>query len=67
MKVGDKVTSKSGASYELLESLAYRGRKGCRNPMCTTKGDPDECYGWHCPRCHAPCSMVGHKCPEEVA
>lgn len=37
------VTSPAGA--------AYRGKAGCADIMCTSKGDPDCCYGWHCLFC----------------
>lgn len=45
--------------------LAYRGKDGCRHVLCTRDGRPDaldRCFGWHCPRCHEPCSLQGHDC-----
>jgi hypothetical protein len=51
--------------YEVGRQLAYRGKAGCTDVMCTRgPGWPETCYGWHCPTCHRPTSMMGHDCPE---
>jgi hypothetical protein len=39
---------------------SYRGKVGCRDIRCTTKGDPDQCYGWHCILCDGPANCQGH-------
>lgn len=38
---------------------AYRGRVGCKDPLCSTDGHPDRCYGWHCVFCHGRSNMQG--------
>lgn len=61
MKEGDTFTADSGEKYTLLEQVAYRGKPGCTNPLCTRSPSyPDCCFGWHCPRCDKPCSSQGH-------
>lgn len=34
--------------------VAYRGKAGCKNWLCTMDGNPDRCYGWHCVWCDGP-------------
>jgi hypothetical protein len=59
---GDKLTGENGETFTVGAMVAYRGRKGCTNVTCTRIGD--DCYGWHCSRCDAPCSSQGHfNCP----
>lgn len=52
--------------FQLLGPVAYRGKKGCLSVTCTRRhidGKMDEdCFGWHCSYCDAPCSMMGHRC-----
>lgn len=58
--------------YTIIGPLAYRGKKGCENPVCTQlclgqdeNGRPvfgESCYGWHCSYCDEPCSSQGHGC-----
>jgi hypothetical protein len=51
--------------------LAYQGKKDCTDPRCRGLGGPEGrmpgCLGWHCPRCHAPVSMMGHTCSTNAA
>ena len=55
--------------YEIGPALAYEGKEGCSDTHCRRRiidGVPDwsRCHGYHCPHCHAPCSMFGHRdCP----
>jgi hypothetical protein len=39
---------------------AYRGKAGCRNMLCTSDGNPDRCYGWHCLHCDGPSNVQGY-------
>ena len=54
------------SDMQMLGPLAYRGKKNCDDVTCTrlwADGKMSEdCYGWHCPYCDAPCSMMGHRC-----
>jgi hypothetical protein len=63
---GDKITL-NGEEWTVVQHMAYRGNSTCTSPWCTRDGrrplgEPG-CYGWHCSQCHAPTSMMGHKCP----
>jgi hypothetical protein len=62
MREGEVLKGDNGASFKLLEPIAYRGKAGCQDPGCTRDGNPARCYGWHCSRCDEPCSMMGHRC-----
>jgi len=53
--------------YTLIRALAYRGKEGCENVVCTRLHWDEvgrSCYGWHCATCDEPCSSQGHNCPQ---
>lgn len=62
VKPGDIVTADSGARFVIHEPIAYQGDDDCTNMTCSRRDG--KCVGYHCPTCGAPCSMMGHKCPE---
>lgn len=39
---------------------AYRGKPGCKSPLCTQDGNPDRCYGWHCLYCDGTSNCQGN-------
>lgn len=39
--------------------VAYRGKAGCKNILCSRDGNPDRCYGWHCLICDGPSNCQG--------
>ena len=53
-------------SYRVLGPIAYMGKKGCTDMRCRRYFGPDgmsdDCIGYHCSYCDAPCSMMGHRC-----
>ncbi len=55
----------------LIGPLAYQGKKGCQDPVCIhffIDGKMSEdCYGYHCSYCDAPCSSQGHGCDASEA
>jgi hypothetical protein len=55
---------KGSGHIEVIRQLAYRGKEGCTSPLCTRldlRDTSGPCYGWHCARCHEPCSYQGHE------
>lgn len=52
--------------YRIIGPLAYRGKKGCTSATCTRMyrdgNHSEDCLGWHCSYCDAPCSSQGHRC-----
>lgn len=50
-------TSPAGASY--------RGKAGCRDVLCSTDGNPDRCYGWHCFYCDGRSNCQGNCANQE--
>jgi hypothetical protein len=60
---GDELQGDDGGRYKIERMVAYRGKQGCKNPRCTTRGDADSCFGWHCSLCDEPTSMMGHDLP----
>ena len=60
-----EISSEIG-DFEIGALLAYQGKEGCTDSRCTRMDG--RCHGYHCPVCHEPCSMMGHKkCQEEAA
>jgi hypothetical protein len=59
--------------YELGGMVSYQGKDDCRIATCRRRWDGDQmvdegCADYHCPVCHEPCSMYGHKaCTGTVA
>lgn len=41
------------------DGVAYRGKFGCTDLMCTRDGNPDRCFGWHCLVCDGRSNMMG--------
>jgi hypothetical protein len=62
-----------GGGWDLGPLLAYQGKPGCADVECTRvmhrREDGSwaggECVGWHCSRCDAPCSPMGHRCARD--
>jgi hypothetical protein len=54
------------SDYEIIGPVTYRGKKNCDSAICTRQwldGEMSEdCMGWHCVYCDAPCSYQGHSC-----
>jgi hypothetical protein len=67
MHEGEEVRSDGGKRLVLGRLMAYRGKEGCTSPRCTVGWSTTHCYGWHCPRCDAPTSMMGHECSGDVS
>ena len=57
--------------FSIVGPLAYRGKKRCQSATCTRSFEngvmSEDCLGWHCYYCDAPCSSQGHKCDDVKA
>lgn len=70
MKSGDEIVGDDGQHFVLGPLVAVQGQVDCTNLECRRRfapGDPPGgvCVGYHCPKCGAPTSMMGHRCPRD--
>jgi hypothetical protein len=62
MKPGEVIEGQDGGRFEIVGGpIAYIGKEDCEDPRCRRRLGEPGCMGYHCPLCHEPCSMTGHR------
>ena len=60
------IEGENGRKFKLGPMVAYQGKEDCRNATCRRRWNGNKmldegCVDYHCPVCHLPCGMTGHR------